>query len=181
MQIGRTLGWWLFVPALAALAVAAVCGGRGRQTAIGWSRRLFGLALFARLALPAAGWIDSWVAARFLEANYQEAAAVVTATREPGHLLHDLHNCPAAGNALAALAADRGVFCRSRWLVTAVATVHEAEISPKNDGFWLFQHGPAEDACPRGDSVKSGNQVLASRFSQRNLSNLTGGRAFRSS
>lgn len=82
MQIGRTLGWWLFVPALAALAVAAMCGGRGRQTAIGWSRRLFGLALFARLALPAAGWIDSWVAARFLESNYQEAAAVVTATTE---------------------------------------------------------------------------------------------------
>jgi hypothetical protein len=82
MQIGRTLGWWLFVPALAALAVAAVCGGRGRQTAIGWSRRLFGLALFARLALPAAGWIDSWVADRFLEANYQQAAAVVTATTE---------------------------------------------------------------------------------------------------
>jgi hypothetical protein len=82
MQIGRTLGWWLFVPALAALAVAAVCGGRGRQTAIGWSRRLFGLALFARLALPAAGWIDSWVADRFLESNYQQAAAVVTATTE---------------------------------------------------------------------------------------------------
>ena len=82
MQIGRTLGWWLFVPALMALAVAMVCGSRGRQTAIGWSRRLFGLALFARLALPAAGWIDSWVAERFLEANYQEAAAVVTATTE---------------------------------------------------------------------------------------------------
>jgi len=82
MQIGRTLGWWLFVPALGALAVAAACGGRGRTAAFGWSRRLFGLALFARLALPAAGWIDSWVAARFLEANYQAAAAVVTATTE---------------------------------------------------------------------------------------------------
>lgn len=82
MQIGRTLGWWLFVPALAALAVSAACGGRGRATAIGWSRRLFGLAIFARLALPAAGWIDSWVAARFLESNYQQAAAVVTATTE---------------------------------------------------------------------------------------------------
>jgi hypothetical protein len=70
------------LPGLAALVVAAVCGGRGRQTAIGWSRRLFGLALFARLALPAAGWIDSWVAGRFLEANYQEAAAAVTATTE---------------------------------------------------------------------------------------------------
>jgi hypothetical protein len=82
MQIGRALGWWLFVPALVALAVAAACGGRGRAAAIGWSRRLFGLAVFARLALPAAGWIDSWVAARFLESNYQQAAAVVTATTE---------------------------------------------------------------------------------------------------
>lgn len=82
MQIGRALGWWLFVPALAALAVAAACGGRGRVTALGWSRRLFGLAVFARLALPAAGWIDSWVAARFLESNYQQAAAVVTSTTE---------------------------------------------------------------------------------------------------
>jgi hypothetical protein len=82
MQIGRTLGWWLFVPALAALAVAGVCGGRSRAAAFGWSRRLFGLALFARLALPAAGWIDSWVASRFLESNYQAAAAVVTATTE---------------------------------------------------------------------------------------------------
>jgi hypothetical protein len=80
MQIGKTLGWWLFLPPLAALAVAAACGGRGRLTAIGWSRRLFGLALFARLALPTAGWIDSWVADRFLEANYREAAAAVTAT-----------------------------------------------------------------------------------------------------
>ena len=82
MQIGRTLGWWLFVPALAALFVAAACGGRGRRGAFDWSRRLFGLALFARLALPAAGWIDSWVATRFLEANYREAAAVVAATTE---------------------------------------------------------------------------------------------------
>jgi hypothetical protein len=82
MQIGKTLGWWLFVPALGALAWAAASGGGGRQAAIGWSRRLFGLALFARLALPVAGWIDSWVATRFLESNYQEAAAAVTATTE---------------------------------------------------------------------------------------------------
>ena len=82
MQIGKTLGWWLFVPALAALGVAAACGGTGRPAALRWSRRLFGLALFARLALPAAGWIDSWVASQFLEANYQEAAAVVAATTE---------------------------------------------------------------------------------------------------
>ena len=33
MQIGRALGWWLFVPALVALAVAAACGGRGRAAA----------------------------------------------------------------------------------------------------------------------------------------------------
>lgn len=82
MQIGKTLGWWLFVPAFAALAAAAACGVTTRPTLFAWSRRLFGLALFARLALPAAGWIDSWVASRFLEANYQEAAAVVTATTQ---------------------------------------------------------------------------------------------------
>ena len=82
MQIGRTLGWWLFVPGLAALVMATACGDSGRRTAFGWSRRLFGLAIFARLALPAAGWIDSWVASRFLESNYQQAAAVVSATTE---------------------------------------------------------------------------------------------------
>lgn len=82
MQIGRVLGGWLFLPGIVALAVAAACGGHGRTAAMGWSRRLFGLALFARLALPTAGWIDSWVASRFLEADYQQAAAVVTATTE---------------------------------------------------------------------------------------------------
>jgi hypothetical protein len=82
MQIGRTLGWWLFVPGLAALASAAVCGGRSRTSLMGWSRRLFGVALFARLALPTAGWIDSWVAERFLENGYQQAAAAVTATTQ---------------------------------------------------------------------------------------------------
>ena len=39
-------------------------------------------ALFARLALPAAGWIDSLVAERFLEPGYQQAAAAVAATTE---------------------------------------------------------------------------------------------------
>jgi hypothetical protein len=82
MQIGKTLGLWLFLPALLSLGVAAACGGRSRQSLMGWGRRLFGLALFARLALPAAGWIDSWVASRFLESGYQEAAAVVIATTE---------------------------------------------------------------------------------------------------
>jgi hypothetical protein len=47
-----------------------------------WSRRLFGLALFARLALPMAGWIDSLIANRFLEPTYQQASAAVTATTE---------------------------------------------------------------------------------------------------
>lgn len=82
MQIAATLGAWLFVPALAALAAAAACGEAGRRSLIAWSRRLFGLALFARLALPAAGWIDSLVADRFLEPGYQQAAAAVAATTE---------------------------------------------------------------------------------------------------
>ena len=82
MQIAATLGSWLFLPALAALGLSAVCSDGGRRSLIGWSRRLFGLALFARLALPAAGWIDSLVADRFLEPGYQQAAAAVAATTE---------------------------------------------------------------------------------------------------
>jgi hypothetical protein len=82
MQIGRTLGWWLFVPGFVALVGAAVCAGRSRTSLMGWSRRLFGVALFARLALPTAGWIDSWVAERFLETGYQQAAAAVSATTQ---------------------------------------------------------------------------------------------------
>jgi hypothetical protein len=82
MQIAATLGTWLFLPAVAALALAAVCSDSGRRSLIAWSRRLFGLALFARLALPAAGWIDSLVADRFLEPGYQQAAAAVAATTE---------------------------------------------------------------------------------------------------
>jgi len=82
MQIAATLGSWLFLPALAALALAAMCSDAGRASLIAWSRRLFGLALFARLALPAAGWIDSLVADRFLEPGYQQAAAAVAATTE---------------------------------------------------------------------------------------------------
>jgi len=82
MQVGRALGWWLFVPAFVPLAAAAGCGARSRASLMGWSRRLFGVALFARLALPTAGWIDSWVAERFLETGYQQAAAAVSATTE---------------------------------------------------------------------------------------------------
>lgn len=80
MQLGRALGWWLFLPALASLGVAAVCGGRVRGQWLGWGRRLFGIALFVRLALPVAGWVDSMIAERFLEGTFQDANAVVTAT-----------------------------------------------------------------------------------------------------
>ncbi|NBV44931.1 MAG: hypothetical protein EBR86_04655 [Planctomycetia bacterium] len=82
MQIGRTLGWWLFLPALLALVGSLAVGGRSREGLLGWGRRLFGLALFARLAIPGGAWIDSLVAERFLEANYQQAAAVVTNTTQ---------------------------------------------------------------------------------------------------
>ncbi len=82
MQIATTLGSWMFLPALAMLGLASVCGDDGRRRLLGWSRRLFGLALFARLALPMAGWIDAVVADRFLEPSYQEAAAAVVATTE---------------------------------------------------------------------------------------------------
>ncbi|MFM7034741.1 MAG: hypothetical protein ACKOYJ_06050 [Planctomycetia bacterium] len=80
MQVAATLGAWLFVPAIAVLAAAGFCGDQGRGTLFIWSRRLFGLALFARLALPAAGWIDSLVADRFLEPGYRQASDAVAAT-----------------------------------------------------------------------------------------------------
>jgi len=80
MQIGRALGWWLFVPALGALAASAACGGRSRRASLRWCSRLFGLALFARLAIPTTAWIDSFVAERFLESGYQQAADAVSAT-----------------------------------------------------------------------------------------------------
>lgn len=82
MQVTKALGFWLFVPALVALGAATLCGPAGRAALVAWSRRLFGLALFARLALPAAGWIDSLVADRFLEPGYQQASAAVAATTE---------------------------------------------------------------------------------------------------
>lgn len=80
MQIGRALGWWLFVPSLAAIVGSTFVGGRSRRSFMGWGTRLFGLALFARLAIPTTAWIDSVVAEQFLESGYQEAAAAVTAT-----------------------------------------------------------------------------------------------------
>jgi hypothetical protein len=82
MQIAATLGAWLFLPALVALGLSAACSEGGRRSLLAWSRRLFGLALFARLALPAAGWIDSLVAERFLETGYRQASAAVSATAE---------------------------------------------------------------------------------------------------
>ena len=80
MQLGKALGWWLFLPSLGALTIAAACGGQVRGRFLGWGRRLFGIALFVRLALPVAGWVDSVIAERFLEGTYQDANAVVTAT-----------------------------------------------------------------------------------------------------
>ena len=80
MQIGRALGWWLFVPSLAAIVGSSLVGGRSRRSLMGWGTRLFGLALFARLAIPTTAWIDSVVAEQFLESGYQQAAAAVTAT-----------------------------------------------------------------------------------------------------
>jgi len=82
MQISRSLGWWLFLPALAVLAGAAAVGDRRQASWLTWGRRLFGIALFARLAIPTSAWIDSLVASQFLEANYQQAAAAVATTTE---------------------------------------------------------------------------------------------------
>lgn len=82
MRMGRSLGWWLFLPSLAALALAVAARGATQAMLMGWGRRLFALALFARLAIPAAAWIDAVVAEQFLETTYQEATTAVEATTE---------------------------------------------------------------------------------------------------
>lgn len=82
LQISRALGWWLFLPALAAFAIAAVARPRWQASLSGWGRRLFAIALFARLAIPTSAWLDSIVASKFLEANYQQASASVASTTE---------------------------------------------------------------------------------------------------
>ena len=80
MRVGRALGWRVFLPAVAAALAAAACAGPSRETCLAWSRRLFGIALFVRLAIPTAGWIDSLVADKFLETGYQTATAMVADT-----------------------------------------------------------------------------------------------------
>ena len=82
MRMGRSLGWWLFLPALAALLLAVAARGATQATLMAWGRRLFALAVFARLAIPAAAWIDAVVAEQFLENSYREATPAVEATTE---------------------------------------------------------------------------------------------------
>ncbi len=82
MRMGRSLGWWLFLPSLTALALAIAARGATQATLMGWGRRLFALALFARLAIPTAAWIDAVIAEKFLETSYQQATNVVEATTE---------------------------------------------------------------------------------------------------
>lgn len=82
MRMGRAFGWWLFVPALAAAAATALVPASRRPAAEGWARRLFVMALFLRFAIPVTAWIDAAIAAQFLEADYQEAVAVVQATTD---------------------------------------------------------------------------------------------------
>jgi hypothetical protein len=82
LRLGRALGWWLFLPALAALVGGTVARGATAATLTLWGRRLFAVALFARLAIPTAAWIDGVIAERFLEADYQQATAVVERTTE---------------------------------------------------------------------------------------------------
>jgi hypothetical protein len=82
LRLGRALGWWLFLPALAALVGGAVVRGATAATLTLWGRRLFAVALFARLAIPTAAWIDGVIAERFLEADFQQATAVVERTTE---------------------------------------------------------------------------------------------------
>ena len=80
LQISQALGWWLLLPVALAITVAAAASGRRRQAIFGWVRRLFAIAVFARLAIPTAACLDEFVATRFLESGYQEASAAVVKT-----------------------------------------------------------------------------------------------------
>jgi len=80
LQISQALGWWLLLPVALAIATAAVASGPRRQAIFGWARRLFAIAVFARLAIPTAACLDEFVAKRFLESGYQEASAAVVKT-----------------------------------------------------------------------------------------------------
>jgi len=80
LQISQALGWWLLLPAALAIATAAAASGPRRQAIFGWARRLFAIAVFARLAIPTAACLDEFVAKRFLESGYQEASAAVVKT-----------------------------------------------------------------------------------------------------
>ena len=80
LQISQALGWWLLLPAALAIATAAVASGPRRQAIFGWARRLFAIAVFARLAIPTAACLDEFVAKRFLESGYQDASAAVVKT-----------------------------------------------------------------------------------------------------
>ena len=82
LEISQALGWWFLLPAGLAIAAAAATSGRRRQAMFGWVRRLVLMALFARLAIPAAACVDEFIAARFLEAGYQEASAAVATTTQ---------------------------------------------------------------------------------------------------
>lgn len=82
MRMGKSLGWWLFVPALAAMVAAVAARGSTQENLFHWGRRLFALAIFARLAIPTAAWIDAVVADRFLETTYAEASAAVASTTD---------------------------------------------------------------------------------------------------
>jgi hypothetical protein len=82
MRMGRSLGWWLFLPSLVALGLAVATRGVTQTTLMAWGRRLFAVAVFSRLAIPAAAWIDAVIAEQFLESGYQEASTAVEATTE---------------------------------------------------------------------------------------------------
>lgn len=80
LQISRALGWWLLLPTALAIVAAAATAGPRRRAVLAWAQRLFVIALFARLAIPVAACLDELIAARFLEAGYQEASAAVANT-----------------------------------------------------------------------------------------------------
>lgn len=82
LRIGQSLGVYLFVPSFAVFLLSMVVKGTSQKLFQTWGHRLFAIALFARLAIPAAAWIDAIIAERFMETSYQDASMAIETTTD---------------------------------------------------------------------------------------------------
>lgn len=82
LRIGQSLGVYFFVPSFAMLLFSMVVKGKTQKLFQTWGHRLFAVALFARLAIPATAWMDAMIAERFMETSYQDASMAIETTTE---------------------------------------------------------------------------------------------------